>query len=54
MKATLSNKLRATISRNIFSAKKISKVVPSSIFPSVQEVSREMVLELPTFTFKIE
>ena len=42
MKASLWNKLHATISRNTFSSKEISKVVPSSIFPSMQEVSREM------------
>ena len=52
MKAALLNKLCATISRNIFSSKEISKVVPSSIFHSVQEVSREMVLELPTYHFQ--
>ena len=42
MKASLWNKLHATISRDTFSSKEISKVVPSSIFPSMQEVSREM------------
>ena len=54
MKAALWNKLHATISRNTFSSKEKSKVVPSSIFPSMQEVSRGMALEPPTFTFKIE
>ena len=42
MKAALRNKLHTTISRNTFWSKEISKVVPSSIFPSMQEVSREI------------
>ena len=45
MKAALWNKLHTTISRNTLSSKEISKVVASSIFPSMQEVSREMALE---------